>query len=154
MRLWSLTLTGTPEISTQALVLATDSEEASSAVLASIEDGWQESPQEITEIDEVTAPPQVLDLDMPDPSVECTPVPDASGPVLWRVHHNDGLFHRSPGASLVAADSAIDALRIVLAADPFEGQPPYGVPPAYGPVERFQPKRPYVVWVRYDNRES
>jgi hypothetical protein len=153
MRVWCLKLTGSPELSAEALVVAPDAPAASAAVLASLAD-WSDSPQEVIAVDEVVEPPQVLDLHMPDPAVECAATAVAAGPALWRVNWNDGLFHRTAGASLVAADSAIDALRIVLAADPYEGQPPYGVPSAFGPVERFHPTRPYVVWVNFDDRDT
>jgi hypothetical protein len=84
---------------------------------------------------------------MHDEYVELDPGASGDGPTLWRVHWNDGLFHRSPGASLVAAADAISALRLVIDKDPFEGHPPpYGVPPAYGPVVRFAPAKPVLLW--------
>lgn len=149
MRLWCLRLMGTPECSFAALALAPDADAAATTVLAHVAN-WDDSVDEVLSVEEVIDPMPILDLDMPEPDVESAVEPAAEGPSLWRVRWNDGLFHHSAGASLVVAESAIDALRMVLEADPFEGQPPYGVPAAFGPVERFAPIIPYVIRVQID----
>jgi hypothetical protein len=87
---------------------------------------------------------------MRDIDVRLATTPRAAGPTLWKVNWNDGLFHRSAGASVVAAADAISALRLVRDADPFEGRAPYGVPAAYGPVERFTPVDALVVRIDLD----
>jgi hypothetical protein len=112
---------------------------------------WGDHPvQRVVAAHEVFEPPEILDLDMPDPDMKLAASPPPTVPQVWKVTYSDGLFHRSEGASLVVAGSADAAVAIVAAADPFEGHPPYGVPAEYGPAERFSPEDPYVIWIEFD----
>ena len=150
MRLWHVELFDSDEVVGKALVLAPDAEHAREVALTDDLGLHWGSPlragaaQDFNPVSEVI----VVDLIGSYEQADSTGVVD--GPVLWKVPHNDGLFHRSPGVSLVAAPDAISALRLAIAEDPFEGQPPYGVPPAYGPVERFVPTRPARLLAAFD----
>lgn len=149
MQVWNVDLSGADGLLATALVLAPD---AAAAVDAAVADPNWEDPSSLTilAVDERLDSQEILELDMPDSEVRLAATPPAIGPTLWKVNWNDGLFHRSAGASLVAAPDAISALRLVLDADPFEGQPPYGVPASYGPVEQFTPADPLIVRIDLD----
>ena len=90
-----------------------------------------------------------MDLSVPDPAISAPGVHEGA-PLLWRVPYDDGLFQRSAGAALVIADDAASARALVIDADPFEGQPPYGVAAVYGHAEPFVPTSPYVFWIDLD----
>ena len=143
MRLWHLQLTSDDSGLHTALVLADDAKSASDALMHQASEDL--GTLAVVGVSERPFTTEILDLDMPDPSAGDPGPPSVAGPAVYKVNWNDGLFHRSPGASLVSAPDAITALRLVLADDPFEGSPPYGVPPAFGPVVPFIVREPYVV---------
>ena len=146
MRFWRVELFGADGLIAKAFVLAPDAEEAREVAAADPDQDF-DSPLRAVSVHELEPTSEIVDLHMDDGDVELDPAESADGPTLWKVHWNDGLFHRSSGASLVAEADALSALRLVIEEDPFEGQPPYGVPPAYGPVVRFAPAKPIVLWI-------
>ena len=148
MQLWNLQLTSDDSGLHTALVLAENAKSASDALVHEASEDL--GTLAVVGVSERPFTTEILDLDMPDPSAGDSSPTSAAGPAVYKVNWNDGLFHRSPGASLVSAPDAITALRLVLADDPFEGSPPYGVPPAFGPVVRFTVREPYVVWINLD----
>lgn len=145
MRLWNVRLTSDDVGLHTALVLADDADVASDALLREASEHL-ETPA-IVGVSERQPTTEILDLHMPDPRAGDPGPESVAGPALYKVNWNDGVFHRSPGASLVSAPDAITALRMVIAADPFEGSPPYGVPAAFGPVAGFTAREPYVVYI-------
>lgn len=153
MLLWDVRLVDNEAGRHTALVLAADPESAAEAATQELSSAG--SSVKVRDVREREWAAEVLSIEMRDDEVGTPNEWSLSGPAIYKVRWNDGLFRRSPGASLVFAPDAITALRLVLAVDPFEGQPPYGVPPAFGPVERFEPPEPYVFWINLDwpNRE-
>jgi hypothetical protein len=146
--LWRVELSGAEGLTANAFVLAPDAELATEVAVA--DPAPELGSLRGVAIHELGPTSEILDLHMDVGDVELDPAQSTDGPTLWKLHWNDGLFHRSPGASLVAEGDAVSALRLVIDEDPFEGQPPYGVPPAYGPVVRFAPTNPIVLWTELD----
>jgi hypothetical protein len=140
MRLWRLELSGDSGLLADALVLAPDPAAAANAVMSSVNEHRDQPVRAVRTIHEVDlGASRVLDLHMPNTDVAADRAHHAA-PRTWRVPYRDGRFHRPAGAALVVADDAPAAEELVAAADPFEGQPFYGVPAEYGPAEPFAPR--------------
>ena len=147
-RLWQVELVGDHTTRATAVLFAASNEDAGDLARVETQEGWDAETFTVISVEAVRLEQaRVLDLHVRDLDV---PQEASSHGRVWWVPWQDGLFQRHEGASLVIADDETTATHLVAEADPFEGQPPYGKPPSFGPAQTFDPTEPTLIRIDYD----